>query len=372
MSSNPVPQSGPTSARLPNPIHQSEMELKDIVLILRRRRVIILAAVAVGIVVAATSVLLAHKEYTSAATIEINRGSDNSLGLADLSGISAGLGGEDEMNMDLLTEQSVIMSDNTALKVIEELKLDQAPPYAIPAPENGKITVHYYDSNGQQQHVIGDSLVIAIPPTLDNLQKIGLNLQQQEYNVFKSMQVVPGYYGFSFTAQQNFQSISNVNTQDPLGELDVELAPVPLFFCDFGNTSLCNGFAISAEPLNTSDMADRITHQMEIMSLLTPTPVDLSVVEVISHTGYFPHPTAQVLQQNPGYYGNLNALQGTTKTFWIGAGPSTAATTITIEHGHLLRQQFFPAQGNRRELPARTWSKIDFSKPTAAYAWPRQ
>jgi len=146
---------------------------------------------------------------------------------------------------------------------------------------------------------------------------------------------------------------------------------VPLFFCDFENISLCNGFAISAEPLNISDMADRITHQMEVMSLL-PTPVDLSLVEVVVHTGYFPHPLAQVLQQNPGYYGDLNALQGTSKTFWIGAGPSVASTTSTIEHGHLLRLQFFPAQGSRRELPARTWSKPDFSKPTAAYAWPRQ
>jgi hypothetical protein len=233
---------------------------------------------------------------------------------------------------------------------------------------NGKVTVHYRDSNGAVQHVIGDYVVVAIPPTLANMQKIGLKLEKEEEDVFKSMQVVPGYYGFSCNAQQNFSSLSNVNLQDSLGELDVELAPVPFVLCDFGNASMCNGFSLSVEPLNQTDMTDRISQQFEIQTLL-PTPVNLTLIEVVEHTGYFPHPAASVIQQNPGYYGDLNALQGQSKTLWIGAGPSTAATTIVIEHGHLLRQQFFPDQEGRRVLP-RTWSKPDFSK--AAFGWPRQ
>jgi capsular exopolysaccharide synthesis family protein len=40
--------------------------------------------------------------------------------------------------MDLLTQQAVIMSDNTALNVIERLKLDAAPPYSIPANSGGQ------------------------------------------------------------------------------------------------------------------------------------------------------------------------------------------------------------------------------------------
>ena len=55
--------------------------------------------------------------------------------MIDLSGIASGMGGDNEMNMDLLTEQAVIKSDNTALSVIERLKLDEYPPYAIPATQ---------------------------------------------------------------------------------------------------------------------------------------------------------------------------------------------------------------------------------------------
>jgi len=114
-----------------------EFELKDIILVLRRRRNVVFIAVAIGLAVATISVLLAQKEFSATATIEINREGDNAFGLADLSGISSGLGGESEMNMDLLTEQAVIMSDNTALGVIKRLNLESIPPYSPPAPKKG-------------------------------------------------------------------------------------------------------------------------------------------------------------------------------------------------------------------------------------------
>ena len=36
------------------------------------------------------------------------------------------------MDMDLLTEQAIIQDDTTALNVIEALKLESVPPYAVP------------------------------------------------------------------------------------------------------------------------------------------------------------------------------------------------------------------------------------------------
>ena len=144
MSSNPGIPPGSAQARpgdlFAKSAPQSDLELKDIVLVFRRRRGIVFAAVAVGILVAAVSVFFAQKQYSSTATIEVNKGEENSLGLPDLSGISTDLGGEDEMNMDLLTQQAVIMSDNTALRVVEKLKLDSQAPYAIPPSKGGKPT----------------------------------------------------------------------------------------------------------------------------------------------------------------------------------------------------------------------------------------
>lgn len=114
------------------------VELREVLRILQRRRMAILAALALGITVAALSILLAKNRYSATATIEVNRESGSSLGLADLSGIAGGLGDQEGINMDLLTQQAVIVNDNTALRVIEELKLDSNAPYAIPASRSGQ------------------------------------------------------------------------------------------------------------------------------------------------------------------------------------------------------------------------------------------
>jgi capsular exopolysaccharide synthesis family protein len=127
-----------TAASASKKISASGIELRDIVTILRRRSGVIYAACAVGILLSVSFVLLAKKQYSSTATIEINKESSNELGMIDLSGITSGLGGDNEINMDLLTEQAVITSDNTALSVIEKLKLDAYPPYAIPTTDDKK------------------------------------------------------------------------------------------------------------------------------------------------------------------------------------------------------------------------------------------
>jgi polysaccharide biosynthesis transport protein len=118
----------------------ADLDLRDIVVILRRRRVIILAVLLMGVTLASLSVMLAQKEYSATTTIEINKESGDTLGISDLSGLASDLGDEDAVNAELLTEQAIIMSDNTALGVIERLKLDAIPPYAIPPTKGGKET----------------------------------------------------------------------------------------------------------------------------------------------------------------------------------------------------------------------------------------
>jgi len=118
--------------------HNADLELRDLVLIFRRRKGIIAAALAVGIALAAVFLLLSQKQYSSTATIEINKENSNELGMVDLSGIESGLGGDNEINMELLTEESVIQSDNTALSVIQRLGLESVSPYAIPAGDDKK------------------------------------------------------------------------------------------------------------------------------------------------------------------------------------------------------------------------------------------
>ncbi|MDR3742408.1 MAG: polysaccharide biosynthesis tyrosine autokinase [Terracidiphilus sp.] len=114
-----------------------DLELRDMVMTLRRRKGIILLLVCTGLILAALAASLSRRQYTSTATIEVNKDTGNGLGMVDLSGIASGLGGDNEINLDLMTEQAVIMSDNTALNVIQKLKLETQEPYAIP-PNHGR------------------------------------------------------------------------------------------------------------------------------------------------------------------------------------------------------------------------------------------
>jgi succinoglycan biosynthesis transport protein ExoP len=111
------------------------VELRELIRILMRRRVVVISAVLVGTGLGIVCSICAKREYSATATIEMNKETGSSLGLTDLSGIATGLGEQDQMNVDLLTQQSVILSDNTALLVIEKLRLDSSPPFAVPAPE---------------------------------------------------------------------------------------------------------------------------------------------------------------------------------------------------------------------------------------------
>jgi capsular exopolysaccharide synthesis family protein len=132
-----------TNVSVSGSIPDGDLDLREIVTILRRRRVIIILAFLLGIGLAAVLLVFSQKQYSSTATIEVNKDNGNELGMVDLSGIASGLGGENEANMDLLTEQSVITSDNTALRVIDKLKLDSVAPYAeAPASSNRSVPGH--------------------------------------------------------------------------------------------------------------------------------------------------------------------------------------------------------------------------------------
>ena len=109
------------------------VELREIVRVLILRRMAVIVALALGFGVAIVCLFCAKSEFSATATIEMNKETGSSLGLTDLSGIASGLGEQDQMNVDLLTQQSVIQNDNTALQVIEKLGFDSSPPFAVPA-----------------------------------------------------------------------------------------------------------------------------------------------------------------------------------------------------------------------------------------------
>lgn len=213
---------------------------------------------------------------------------------------------------------------------------------------HGKVTVHFQVNDGTPQVVTGDWLVVAIPPTLENLAAIGLTLRAEEYALMQHFEVSPGYWGIKFSLGENVAGFSNANSRDPLGELNLTAAPLVNFYCEFNNESSCSGNAVAANA--AQDVLAGVDGQCVAMTEMSPLPLHVTVTEARLHDGYYPHVQSSVLQANPSFFGQLNALQKTAQTVWIGAGPSTAAHTNVIEHGHRVRKTILPDRATRRDF----------------------
>jgi succinoglycan biosynthesis transport protein ExoP len=67
--------------------------------------------------------------YTATATVEMNKDSSSGLNLQDLSGAASQLGMGQDFMTDMLTQQAIMVSDNTGLSVIRDLNLMSQSPY---------------------------------------------------------------------------------------------------------------------------------------------------------------------------------------------------------------------------------------------------
>ncbi len=147
-----------------------ELQLLDIWKFLIRRRVYILAGLLLGLVLGIVAYVIAPRLYTSTVTVEMNRDATSGLGLQDLSGSASALGIGDEFMTDMLTQEAVLMSDSTALVVIDRLNLLSTQPYlGILNPKKGP----------------------AMPPTMATLEHSAL-VRDQILSVFRSkLRVAP-------------------------------------------------------------------------------------------------------------------------------------------------------------------------------------
>jgi len=220
---------------------------------------------------------------------------------------------------------------------------------------NGKITVSF-EVGSEKHKIITDMLIVAFPPTLENFQKIGMDLFPEEMAVFEFVEVSNGYYGVSLQCQESITLLSNTNLEDPLGELNLAATPMPIYLCDYCNQSLCHSFAVSTDKVALSVMEDRIDHQSDLADAL-PTPVHCVRDEVVEHSGYFPHVKQAVLAANPNVYGQAKALNGLSNsstcphnTCFTGAYYSYADRTLGIEETNLLAQRVCPPLSRRRKF----------------------
>ncbi len=101
----------------------SELTLHEIWMMLMRRRSIIYCSIAVFVLLAVLALIVSTRRYLSVGEIQVQKDSTSSLGL-QTDGTDRPSDALEE-NMVLQTQAKILQSDSLALRVINELHLDQ-------------------------------------------------------------------------------------------------------------------------------------------------------------------------------------------------------------------------------------------------------
>ena len=126
----------PSAAATLPPVPEAETDLRDLLLIVKRQWKVIALSALLATAGACLHTITSGKKYSATATIEIHGQTRPMLGLDDVGGGQGSFATQELMTTDLLTQQAQLTSASTALAVIERLRLDSEPEFAIPASVN--------------------------------------------------------------------------------------------------------------------------------------------------------------------------------------------------------------------------------------------
>lgn len=116
-----------TKAALPE--IRDEESLRDIIKVLRKRKVFILLVTAGALAAAILLCLVMPSQYTSTATLLVDKDDTADLDLGGLSSLASAVGGMDDVKTDLQTHAAVLQSNTTILNVVKAFKLQMYKPY---------------------------------------------------------------------------------------------------------------------------------------------------------------------------------------------------------------------------------------------------
>lgn len=164
------------------------------------------------------------------------------------------------------------------------------------------------------------SVIIAFPPTLENLKKTGLDLTRSETEVFAAVGVnnyfsaavklnVP--YGVSFIAASSSPSVPPPNVGEPVALLPLNPASQIATSWSWGPYRQFESKEEARELLKTTlSKINKDPRNVTAMSV----PVSEIDIRAFRKWDYFPHFDSPELKND--WYGKFNALQGKEETFW--------------------------------------------------------
>jgi succinoglycan biosynthesis transport protein ExoP len=107
-----------------------ELRLRNIIYIFTKRSWLILLLTALGVSTAIVVTIAMHPVYSATVTIEVDKDAVGNINLHDQAPNAAVVASGMDLGTDLLTEESVLANDSTALTVINRLNLRSKAPYA--------------------------------------------------------------------------------------------------------------------------------------------------------------------------------------------------------------------------------------------------
>lgn len=123
---------GTEIAFLPDSIGRmpEEESLRDVLRVLRKRKYFVLSFALGALAVALLLCSMMRPQYTSTATLLVDKDSSAGLDLGPLSSLASDAGGSD-VKTDLQTHATLLQSDTTVLKVVKDLNLQSVKPYKV-------------------------------------------------------------------------------------------------------------------------------------------------------------------------------------------------------------------------------------------------
>jgi len=197
--------------------------------------------------------------------------------------------------------------------------------------------------NGRHFIEVCDSVVLAMPQTLANLEPI-LDLTEEEYAIYS--QISTRNY---FVGTADIQTIPT--GVPPIFDLaNVNLTDVPFFVPDFpaalllyrkfaeGRAAL-QGFATT--PLTVAEMTATVIEPQLLGLIQSGALANITNIDVWKHD-YNPHFSVEFLGEPVAPFNKVKAIQGHKRTYVLGAAFSTPDTMFIKNQAIDLVERFFP------------------------------
>ncbi|KAL5120264.1 hypothetical protein ACEQ8H_001822 [Pleosporales sp. CAS-2024a] len=188
------------------------------------------------------------------------------------------------------------------------------------------------------------SVIFAFPPTITSLERAGVDLSQEEYDLFRNVETNQYYssavelrlpFGVSYIANSTSPAVPPPNDGEPVAVLHLA-----------ENSNVSVAWSWGPYEFQTEDAARRLLIQS--MSELNkdprnatakPAPFDENDVKAFRKWDYFPHFASDALRN--GAYASLNKLQGCKKSYWASGLSGMEIVEWAVRGGQSVVDSYF-------------------------------